>query len=58
VNEPPADGRANRAVCDILATALCIPASAVSVTRGQTSRDKTLRIAGDTALLTSVLETM
>jgi uncharacterized protein (TIGR00251 family) len=58
VNEPPEDGRANRAVCAVLAEALNVPASAVSVTLGQTSRDKTLHVAGDASLLTAVLETL
>jgi hypothetical protein len=58
VNEPPEDGRANRAACAILAEALHLPASAVSVTAGQTSRDKTLRVAGDAALLAPKLEIM
>jgi uncharacterized protein (TIGR00251 family) len=58
VNDPPEDGRANRAVCAVLAQALHVPASAVAVTLGHTSRDKTLRVAGDTALLTARLETL
>jgi uncharacterized protein (TIGR00251 family) len=58
VTDPPEDGRANRAVCATLAEALHVPASAVAVTLGQTSRDKTLHVAGDTALLTVRLETL
>jgi uncharacterized protein len=58
VTDPPEDGRANRAVCATLADALHVPASAVAVTLGQTSRDKTLHVAGDTALLTARLETL
>jgi uncharacterized protein len=58
VNEPPGDGRANRAVCAVLAAALHVPGSAVRVTLGQASRDKTLHVAGDAALLSSVLETL
>ena len=57
VSEPPEDGRANRAVCAVLAGALHVPLSAVEVILGHTSRDKTLRVAGDTALLTTRLET-
>jgi uncharacterized protein len=58
VAEPPTDGRANRAVCAVLAAALHVPTSAVSVTLGPTSRDKTVHVAGDTALLTAALEAM
>jgi uncharacterized protein YggU (UPF0235/DUF167 family) len=58
VTDPPEDGRANRAVCATLADALHVPASAVAVTLGQTSRDKTLHVAGDTALLIVRLETL
>ena len=56
VNEPPEDGRANRAVCAVLAEALGIPASAIVVTLGQASRDKTLHIAGNPLLLIEKLE--
>jgi uncharacterized protein YggU (UPF0235/DUF167 family) len=56
VNEAPEAGRANRAACAALAEALHVPASAVSVTLGQTSRDKTLHVAGDASLLTARLE--
>ena len=58
VNEPPEDSRANRAVCAVLAEALHVPPSAVAVTIGHASRDKTLHVAGDTALLTIRLETL
>jgi uncharacterized protein len=58
VNEPPEDGRANRAVCAVLAEALRVPASSVAVTLGQTSREKTLHVAGDASLLIEKLETL
>jgi hypothetical protein len=58
VNEPPEDGRANRAACAVLAAALHVPTAAVAVTLGQTSRDKTLHVAGDAAILTTVLESL
>jgi uncharacterized protein len=53
---PPLDGRANVAVCRLLAGRLGVPRSRVSVVRGQRSRDKLVRIDGvdqaevDTAL--------
>jgi len=51
VGEAAEQGRANRAACAVLAAALDMPALAVAVTLGQTSRDKTLWIAGDAAAL-------
>jgi uncharacterized protein (TIGR00251 family) len=51
VTDPPEDGRANRAVCVALAEALGLPTSAVSVTAGAASREKILRVAGDTVRL-------
>jgi uncharacterized protein (TIGR00251 family) len=44
VTAPPADGLANRAVTDLLARALGLPASAVALVRGTASRDKLFRI--------------
>jgi hypothetical protein len=58
VNEPPEGGQANRAACHALAVALGVPASAVAVILGQSSRDKTLHVTGDAARLAAVLETM
>lgn len=51
VTEPPEDGRANRAVCAAVADLLDVAPSAVTVTVGATSRDKTLRITGDPSAL-------
>ncbi len=51
VSEAAEDGRANRAACAVLAGALDLPVRAVEVTLGQTSRDKTLRVAGDATVL-------
>ncbi len=56
VSEAPEDGRANRAVCTVIAQALDVPGSAVEVAQGATSRLKTLRIAGDPARLIERLE--
>jgi uncharacterized protein len=58
VNEPPEDGRANRAVCETLARALGCPVSAVSVIAGATSRQKTLLVAGEAESLAARLETL
>ena len=46
VTAPPIEGRANKAVCKLLAKILGIPASRVEVVRGESSRDKTIRLAG------------
>ena len=51
VTEPPEDGRANKAVCRTLAELLQVAPSMVSVASGASSRDKTLRVAGDPAAL-------
>ena len=58
VNEAPEGGRANRAVCAVLAEALHVPISVVAVTFGQTSRDKTLHVTGGAARLTATLEAL
>jgi uncharacterized protein YggU (UPF0235/DUF167 family) len=58
VTEAAEDGRANRAACAVLADALDVPASAVAVTLGQTSRDKTLHVVGDMSLLSARLESL
>jgi uncharacterized protein len=55
VAEPPEDGRANNAVCKTLAAILDIAPSAVSVTMGASSREKTLRVIGDPATLVARL---
>ena len=46
VKAPAVEGRANRAVIAVIAEALGVPKSAVSIARGQRGRDKVLRIAG------------
>ncbi len=56
VSEAAEDGRANKAACATLAGALGIAASSVSVALGAASREKTLRILGDPALLRAGLE--
>ena len=51
VTEAPEGGRANRAVCAALAKLLGLPASAVQLTTGATSREKTLHVCGNPAEL-------
>jgi len=46
VRQPPEGGRANRAVCRLVAESLSVPAREVSVLRGATARDKVLLFAG------------
>jgi hypothetical protein len=58
VTEAAEDGRANRAACATLAGALDVPASSVEVAAGATSREKTLRVAGDPARLVTRLEAL
>lgn len=41
----PEDGRANAALCSMLAKALGVPKSAVTVKRGATSREKLVAVA-------------
>jgi uncharacterized protein len=59
VAAPPVDGRANRAVSDLLASLLHVPASSVELVSGASSRRKRLRISGVTdpaALVARVTE--
>ena len=46
VTAPPVDVRANAALCALVARASGVPPSRVRVVRGQTSRDKVLRVEG------------
>jgi uncharacterized protein (TIGR00251 family) len=45
-NAPPVDGKANRAVCKLIAKRVGVPASAVSIVRGESARDKLVRVEG------------
>ena len=45
VTAPPADGEANHAVTGLLAAALAVPLSAITLVRGASSRDKLFRVA-------------
>ena len=55
VTEAAEDGKANRAVCAVLAKLLGVPQSAVEVAQGAASREKLLRVAGDPAALVARL---
>ena len=46
VHAPPVEGRANEVLCDFLAETLQVPRRAVTVLRGDTSRQKLIRIDG------------
>lgn len=49
VTAPPDDGKANAAVCALVAGAIGVPKSAVSVKRGHAAGHKTLSVNGVTA---------
>jgi uncharacterized protein (TIGR00251 family) len=46
VTAPPVDGKANAALCAFVAKAVGVSGSSVEVVRGQTSRDKLVRVVG------------
>ncbi|MFH0964787.1 MAG: DUF167 domain-containing protein [Planctomycetota bacterium] len=46
VNAPPDKGKANAAVIALLARALCVSRSALSIEAGLSSRSKRVRVAG------------
>jgi len=48
VTAPPEDGKANSRVCRVIAKAIGVPPTAVSVVRGVSAREKTLEISGVT----------
>lgn len=50
------DGEANKAVCAFLADFFHVPKTSVSIIRGQSSRTKTVFIAGKSKTLLAVLE--
>lgn len=52
---PPAEGKANDAVIDLLATTFGVRASAVEIIRGASARRKLIRIHGDVDRLSSLL---
>lgn len=48
VTAPPVDAAANQALIQLLADILNVPRSAIQITRGNTSRHKTILISGTT----------
>ncbi len=46
VSAPPVDGKANRALCRLIAKKTGIAPSRVTITRGAKSRDKLVRVEG------------
>ena len=58
VTEAAEDGKANRAVCALLADALHRPQSAVQIVSGGTSREKLLSVTGDSAALVALLQSL
>lgn len=57
VSAPPVDGKANKALCRLIAKRVGVPPSRVSVVRGEKSRDKVVRIEGvDAVALEEALE--
>lgn len=55
VGAPPDKGKANTAVCELIAEKLGLPKSAVTVMSGATDRRKVLHITGDAAALMKAL---
>lgn len=57
VTAPPVDGKANRALCKLIAKRVGVAPSRVNVVRGEKSRDKLVRVEGvDSAALQEVLD--
>ncbi len=46
VTAPPVEGKANRALCRLIAKRLAVAPSRVSIVRGEKSRDKLVRVEG------------
>jgi uncharacterized protein len=56
VTAPPVDGKANDALCRLIAKAAGMPPSRVTIVRGHGSRDKVVRVDGiDAAALRTAL---
>ena len=55
---PPDGGKANKAVCKLLASELGIPKSSVEVTSGQTSRHKRISLPCDEEQIADWMDTL
>ena len=55
VSAPPDNGKANRAVIEVLAKAFGLPKSAFALVSGETSRHKVVSVAGNLAALEAVI---
>lgn len=58
VTAPPVEGGANRATIELLAAALDLARSRITILRGEHARNKDLRIAGAAAARDSVATTL
>ena len=56
VTAPPDRGKANEAVCELLAQAFHVPKTAVCVVVGETDRRKIVHISGQTSALLAVVQ--
>lgn len=57
VTAPPVDGRANKALCRLIAKRVGVAPSRVSVIRGEKSREKVVRVEGvDSVALRDALD--
>jgi uncharacterized protein (TIGR00251 family) len=58
VTEAAEDGKANRAVCALLAKALHRPQSSVRIVTGASNSEKLLEVTGDAATLVELLQAL
>ena len=56
VTVPPEGGKANEAVCDLLAKVLALPKTDVAIVTGHRSRVKTIDVPLDTATIREKVE--
>lgn len=58
VTSPPVDGAANEAVRRLVAETFEVARSAVAIVQGESSRQKTVRVNGDSRILISRLKSL